>query len=180
MSWWLRRISILFEISSGKPNIILHYNDTKGGTDTFDQLCHAYSVTRRTNRWPMRIFFGMLDQAAVNSRILWKLKVGNARESTSAIIVLKKLIAHLAFPMLHQRLVGPFLRKDLQIVIKSILGLDTNHEMDQLEKVTFNQARRCALCDRKKDKKTRVGCSVCTRPVCEEHRFPLCVTCTGR
>lgn len=57
------------EKTNNKPNIILHYNKTKGGTDSFDQLCHSYTVTHRTDRWPVRIFYGMLDQAAVNARI---------------------------------------------------------------------------------------------------------------
>lgn len=166
------------EIQDGKANIILHYNDTKGGTDTFDQLCHAYSVARRTNRWPMRFFFGMLDQAAVNARILWNLKVG-AQTSKSAIIVLKKLIVYLTSPMLHRRLAEPCLRKELRMVIMSILHMDTE-KMDNLEKVTWNQGRRCVLCDRQKDRKTRVGCSACKVPVCEEHRFPLCSTCAGQ
>ncbi|KYN01690.1 hypothetical protein ALC62_07519 [Cyphomyrmex costatus] len=138
------------EITDGKPNIILHYNATKGGTDTFGQLCHAYSVARRTNKWPMRIFFGMLDQAAVNSRIMWRLKVTDAQESTTAIIVLKKLVAHLTHLILHQRLTGQFLRKKLQIGIKNILQSDHNPEMDDLETISFDPARRCVLCDRKK------------------------------
>lgn len=32
------------EITNGKPDIVLFYNDTKGGTDTFDQLCHASTL----------------------------------------------------------------------------------------------------------------------------------------
>lgn len=168
------------EITGGKPNIILHYNDTKGGTYTSDQLCHAYSVARRTNRWPMRIFFGMLDQAAVNSRIMWKLKVGDARESTSAIIVLKKLIAHLTFPMLRQRLAEPFLRRELQMIIKTILSMDNNQDKGELEKITYDPPRRCGLCERKTDKKSRVGCSACGIPICEKHRLHLCTTCAGR
>ncbi|XP_033223594.1 uncharacterized protein LOC117177182 [Belonocnema kinseyi] len=42
-----------------KPEMVLFYNKTKGGTDTFDKLCHAYTTARATNRWPMRFFFGM-------------------------------------------------------------------------------------------------------------------------
>lgn len=72
LSWHIKTTNI----TNNKSDIILFYNDTKGGTDTFDQLCHAYTVARRSNRWPMRIFYGMLDQAAVNARILWKLSKG--------------------------------------------------------------------------------------------------------
>ncbi|XP_053968330.1 uncharacterized protein LOC128869751 [Anastrepha ludens] len=63
------------------------------------------------------------------------------RELTSAIIVLKMLIAHLTFPMLRQRWEGQFLRKELQMIMKSILEIDTNPEIGDLEKVTFGLAR---------------------------------------
>ncbi|XP_024883854.1 piggyBac transposable element-derived protein 4-like, partial [Temnothorax curvispinosus] len=52
--------------TDGKPDIVHFYNKDKGGTDCFDMLCHSFTVSRRTNRWPMQIFFGILDQAAVN------------------------------------------------------------------------------------------------------------------
>src|SRR5215510_5531487 len=41
-----------------KSQEIIHfYNSTKGGVDTVDQLCGNYSVSRRTRRWPLCIFF---------------------------------------------------------------------------------------------------------------------------
>jgi len=33
-----------------KPEIILHYNKTMEASDTFDQLCHDYTVSRVTQR----------------------------------------------------------------------------------------------------------------------------------
>lgn len=53
-----------------KPEIISFYNKTKAGVDTFDQMCGNYTTARATKRWPMRIFYGMLDQSGVNSNIL--------------------------------------------------------------------------------------------------------------
>ena len=50
-----------------KPEIIMEYNRTKGGVGTVDQLWHRYTVKRPTRRWPMCVFYGMLDVAAVNS-----------------------------------------------------------------------------------------------------------------
>nr|CAI5865669.1 unnamed protein product [Callosobruchus analis] len=49
---------------TGKPQIVLDYNRTKGGTDTFDQLCHTYSVSRKTRRWPLRYFLAFWISAA--------------------------------------------------------------------------------------------------------------------
>lgn len=42
---------------NNKPDVINYYNATKGGTDTFDQLCGEYSTARGTRRWPLRMFF---------------------------------------------------------------------------------------------------------------------------
>lgn len=68
-------ISIDKEINSltfGKPNIFLFHDDSsKGGVDTVDMNEETYSVTRITNRWPMRtIVYTMLGIAGLNSFIL--------------------------------------------------------------------------------------------------------------
>ncbi|XP_060880495.1 piggyBac transposable element-derived protein 4-like [Metopolophium dirhodum] len=49
-----------------KPEVILFYNSTKGGVDTVDQMCGNYSVSRRTRRWPLSIFFQLLNIAEVD------------------------------------------------------------------------------------------------------------------
>nr|XP_042902448.1 piggyBac transposable element-derived protein 4-like [Parasteatoda tepidariorum] len=43
-----------------KPQIILDYNSTKGAVDTLDQLLSTYICKRKTNRWPMIVFYNML------------------------------------------------------------------------------------------------------------------------
>ena len=85
------------EITDEKPNIILHYNKIKNIIDTFDQLCHVYIVTRKTNRWSMRYFLEMLDQATVNARILLKCLMVNLQrnEKVSTKNCLQKLALHL-------------------------------------------------------------------------------------
>lgn len=52
------------------PEIISFYNQTKGGVDTFDQLCHTYSVSRKTRRWSLCVFYGILNIVGINSMIL--------------------------------------------------------------------------------------------------------------
>jgi len=42
---------------TGKPEIVMHYNKTKEGTDTFDQLAKMYTTARISNRWTMRLFY---------------------------------------------------------------------------------------------------------------------------
>lgn len=44
-----------------KPEIIKYYNSTKGGVDTVDFMIGNYSTARNSNRWPMTIFFSLLN-----------------------------------------------------------------------------------------------------------------------
>ena len=58
--------------------MIEFYNKTEGGTDCFDFKCHQYTTARKTMRWLIRSFYGMLDQAGVNSFILYNLNQCNS------------------------------------------------------------------------------------------------------
>ena len=51
---------------TSKPDIILSYNSTKGAVDTVDQLCHSYSVQRKSKRWPVAYFMSTINLAGIN------------------------------------------------------------------------------------------------------------------
>ena len=44
------------DVQTGKPEIILAYNKTKGGVDHLDEMCGAYTTRKRTQRWPKCVF----------------------------------------------------------------------------------------------------------------------------
>ena len=67
--------------TSGKPEIIEYYNKTKSGVDTLDQLCANYTCGRSTRRWPLCIFYCILDIIGVNSHIIYSHYKPNATES---------------------------------------------------------------------------------------------------
>ena len=51
--------------NNGKPEIINFYNETKAGIDALDQKgCH-YTTYRKTRRWPMAVFYNVMDIAFV-------------------------------------------------------------------------------------------------------------------
>lgn len=49
---------------TGKPVVIHDYNSYKGGVDTLDKMLRAYTCKRRNSRWPMMLFYNMIDVAA--------------------------------------------------------------------------------------------------------------------
>jgi Transposase IS4 len=71
----------------GKPEILLCYNELKGGVDTIDMMVRELSIKRPSNRWTMSMFFSIIDISMVNaytSFILanpnWKAKCSNRRQ----------------------------------------------------------------------------------------------------
>lgn len=55
------------DTESGKPYQIMDYNATKGGVDTVDLMSARYSTSRTTRKWPMVVFYRLLDIANINS-----------------------------------------------------------------------------------------------------------------
>ena len=57
--------------SETKPKVIMYDNSAKGAVDTMDQLVRSYSTKRMTRRWPMAIFYNMVDVSALNALIVY-------------------------------------------------------------------------------------------------------------
>lgn len=56
---------------TGKPEIIMDYNATKAGIDAVDKMCETYNVARGTNRWPMVVFYSIMNVTGINSYIIY-------------------------------------------------------------------------------------------------------------
>ena len=49
--------------SKKKPEVIQYYNGTKAGVDIFDQMIRTYICKPQTKRWPVVMWYNMLDVA---------------------------------------------------------------------------------------------------------------------
>lgn len=69
---------------TGKAQAIMDYNSTKSGVDVVDKLCATYNVARNVRRWPMVIFFALLNVAGINSEIISIANNSNTKESATS------------------------------------------------------------------------------------------------
>ncbi|XP_036067671.1 piggyBac transposable element-derived protein 4-like [Oryzias melastigma] len=60
-----------------KPNVVTDYNYLKCGVDVLDQKLRAYTVRTGTRRWPVAVFYNILDIAASNAHVLYKACTGS-------------------------------------------------------------------------------------------------------
>ena len=56
---------------TGKEKINVLYNHKKGDVDSHDQMCALYTTARKTNRWPMRVFYWIVDSSALNAFVIF-------------------------------------------------------------------------------------------------------------
>lgn len=160
---------------TNKPIIILDYNSHKGGVDTVDKMCSAYSVSRRTRRWPLVVFFQLLNISGINSQILYNAThVENPHKYRRNF--LKALSISLMKPYLAERAEIKSLPADVQLFLKKYKNLP---DEEPQEEPPAKIRRRCFCCGRQKNRVTTMSCQTCNKPVCKEHAisFISCPDC---
>ncbi|GFN78608.1 PiggyBac transposable element-derived protein 4 [Plakobranchus ocellatus] len=59
--------------TSGKPEIVLTHNMSKGGVDTMGQM--AYDFTEKTKRWLLAVMFNIIDLSTYASRVIRQARI---------------------------------------------------------------------------------------------------------
>lgn len=172
------------DTEKSKPEIIVTYNATKGGVDNLDRLIQAYSVKRKTHRWPMTVFFNMLDVGAIAAHVIWSLNhpQWNSRRPHKRRLFLKQLGKELIEAELYRRMENPrALQKGVPAAMKAIgLSLPSPIPQVHVDSTVLIQRRRCNFCPKRGpegDRKTKTACLVCGQALCKAHQFISCPEC---
>jgi len=89
-----------------KPEVILAYNEGKGGVDIVDKMIDTYRSKVSTLRWPMTVFYTIVDVAALNAFVVWLHKTPNWKASQGTRrrrIFLLELGKSLVLPYVEER-----------------------------------------------------------------------------
>ncbi|KAL6478191.1 hypothetical protein MHYP_G00140260 [Metynnis hypsauchen] len=71
-----------------KPNKVIDYNRMKCGVDIMDQKVRAYTVHAGTRRWPVAVFYNLLDLAAMNVHFCTRHAQGPQRIGETVYVLL--------------------------------------------------------------------------------------------
>lgn len=159
---------------SGKPEIIDYYNTTKGGVDSLDQKCSVYSTGRRTRRWPMAIFFRLLDISCVNSYILHQSYRDISKMNRYQFG--KELAMMLVIPHMKRRYENVHIGREIKLSIKRVLKLEDQEQFIYEDKLPTRTT--CRRCPSKKERKTFHVCILCKTPICMECTKRICKECS--
>ncbi|XP_055918547.1 piggyBac transposable element-derived protein 4-like [Eupeodes corollae] len=162
--------------NTSKPEIILHYNSTKGGVDSVDQMCSVYSSSRRTRRWPMPVFYRLLDMSTLNAYIIQQSHERAAK--MTRMMFLKGLAKIMCEPHMKERYYTQKLPVQLRMSIGTILKLQpVAQDSDESLKLERNKRKSCSLCPPNKKAKTVHLCGKCKMPICLTCSKPVCFSC---
>lgn len=164
---------------SKKPEIILFYNMTKGGVDSMDQKIANYTSNRRSRRWPMKIFYSLLDISGVNSYILYNsYKDINTIERLDFVKALAKALIH---PFLIERSHLTNLPQSIKIKINEItqVPIEESTTAEGAEE-RLTTRKYCKMCPPRIRRKTGYICTCCSTPICLSHAKKICENCVTK
>ena len=120
------------------------------GVDVVDQMTRKYTTKAPSRRWPMHIFYNILDIAGINSRVLYE-KASNKRINRHS-----------------------FLEK----IVFEILDILSNEEALQHSSFDTEMPRITGQCKKNNCvNKARSHCIGCTKSICGKHSREKTVLC---
>lgn len=165
--------SVNFETQ--KPDAVEFYDMTKSGVSSMEKMCCTFTTKRSTSRWSMRCFYAMLDITGLNSYVLYYLRGGECSRAN----FLKTVAFDLAEAHIKRRAanlkISRRIRMEVGFMFPSIIVPPQANSSDE----SMHKKMRCAMCDRKKDRKTYHKCDTCGMPICKDHEDirRLCLNC---
>ncbi|XP_045481006.1 piggyBac transposable element-derived protein 4-like [Harmonia axyridis] len=156
-----------------KPEMITFYNSTKCGVDTLDQMCANYNVHRNIKRWPMEIFFAMLNVGGINSQVI---HLCNQLEPLRRRRFLKQLSHELVIEHMRRRSqMTSGLHTSIQVRLKRFFPRDDREKSPEVPK---NRKKRstCSL-EGSKRRLSSYACRKCNNHICLTHANMVCNAC---
>lgn len=83
-----------------RPETVHYYNRTKVGVDVLDMMLRQYSARAATKRWPVAVFYNVMDIAALNAWVLYRSCTDTNIAGRDVILELCKLLSseHISRP----------------------------------------------------------------------------------
>src|SRR5271156_3556876 len=121
-----------------------------------DQMVRYYTCKRMTKRWPMVVFFNLIDISALNAYIVWCHL--NPECNTHKKNRRRKFLIALG--------------KELAQIDAHVVGVE-----EMMPDEPAKKKARCHICPNKRDRKSKTVCKICQCNMCTEHSIVLCQSC---
>lgn len=156
---------------TAKPEIIIMYNETKSGVDVVDKLCATYNCARGTRKWPMVIFYRILNIAGINAFEIFR------KKNPDTVMLRRSFLEQLSFDLvmdhLKRRATIQQVPRVSRLRIREICKMEPEIVVQEQDQIYG----RCSTCTSKKSRKTKYKCVACKKFLCLEHVVVMCREC---
>ncbi|XP_061089207.1 piggyBac transposable element-derived protein 4-like [Conger conger] len=166
-----------------KPAIVIDYNHNKGGVDNLEKVTRTYSCKKATARWPLAIFYNIIDVTAHDAFVIWNEvnPTWMAGGQNKRRVFLEQLGRALVTPRIQRRTHVPRTATSAALV-RAVQWVEHGPVPSEIPSaaVRAGKRRRCYFCPTKKDCKTNTMCCKCEKYICNVHacRLAFCRACT--
>ena len=145
-------------------------NGTKGVVGTGDKKCPATSCLRWTNRWPISLFYSLIDKVCLNSFLIYIWN--NEKEGLRSWRIFLRLLGKRtsegrAWSMLAKKTKKLEYRRNCKILLGHVF---------QNWECSISTSRSFPRCPKRKsiwkDRKTNLYCWKFVKPICKKHHGP--------
>ena len=157
--------------SKKKPEVIQYYNGAKAGVDTFDQLIRTYSCKWQTKRWPVVIWYNLLDVTLLNAFVVFstqkaEFEVGKTHRRR---LFLQNLAEEFVIPQMRRQLKVTTNLWSTVLVAMERCGVRKEENVGTVLETPVTKQKRCYYFPSKKDRKSAMVCKKCNKNLCKEH-----------
>lgn len=155
-----------------KTEINTFYNSTKGGVDVADELSATYDVSRNSKKWPLTVFYAIMNMAGINADIVHRANTNRTQKRRNFIKTLGRMLVS---EHLSAREEIPQLPSTLRKRIREFRGEPLQEPSARVPGVR----KRCQVCPYARHRKTAHVCEGCNKYICQEHIVPFCQQCAA-
>jgi len=144
-----------------KPESVLYYNENKCGVDMLDSMCRQMSMKAGCRRWPLAVFFNVLDIAGISAWIIFR-KTTGSRQSR------RQFLRQLSAELTEATTTSSTSSSSTTPAPSTSASSAARH---------LNERVNCqvkAVCKRNR---TTTLCGSCKRPVCGQCMASVCKLC---
>lgn len=149
-----------------------------------DQMVSHFSCKRKTNRWPLAMFFNLLDVSTLAAFVMYRdceqhVKLERLTDRKNFLLRLAK---ELVLPNIVRRAENKLVIRNLSVrtAISAMLEREIIFSLGEPAAERDATGRKtkkgsCYQCPTRKD--CREQCTKCAKPICAQHTLKVCSTC---
>ncbi|KAF0697854.1 piggyBac transposable element-derived protein 4-like, partial [Aphis craccivora] len=130
--------------------------------DNMDRMSENYTVARRSNRWPLTVFYSILNIGAVNAQVIHHENSQTKYTRLQFLKILAKQLMDHSYNIVQQYF-------HFHKILKTRLNIYGYKPTLQVGKQRVRASGRCQFCDRQRDRKTTKVCTNCAKLICRDH-----------